>query len=133
MRPYTTPPLLTLLLSGCFAVAAGAGAAAGIYYSDRGAVSTVNASFEQVVSAVQRALPEMGVRVRKTERDDEDGQRVARLQGDRNDGHGEVEVKVKQDRTRQVEIEVVAKKSEVTWDKDFAGSVLEKILKYAGQ
>jgi hypothetical protein len=123
---------MTLVFSGCVAVAAGAGAAAGIYYSDRGAESTVNASFEQVVAAAQRALPELGVRIRRTERDDENGQREARIDGDRNDDQGVVEVKVRQDRTRPVEIEVVAKKSEVTWDKDFAGKVLERIIKYAG-
>jgi hypothetical protein len=114
------------------AAAAGAGAAAGIYYSDRGAESTVDAPFDEVVAASERALAEMGVPINKgeSESDQKDATRETTLEGSRNDGEGDVEVTVKQEEG-VVKVVVVAKKTEVTWDKDFAGKVLEKIVQYA--
>jgi hypothetical protein len=129
---------LAASVAGCWAAAAGAGAAAGtaagIYYSDRGAESMVSAPFDQVVAAAERALPEMGVSVDKANAnaDVEENESEAKLQGKRNDGEGEVEVVVKREQGESVKVEVVAKKSEITWDKDFAGKVLERIVQYAG-
>jgi hypothetical protein len=130
---------LAASVAGCWAAAAGAGAAAGIYYSERGAESRVTASYDQVVMAARRAMSEMGAPVKDTDdpggvagvMDDKDTQEI-KLEGTRTDGEGDVEVIVTKDEDEAVKVEVVAKKSPVTWDKEFAGKVLERIVQYSG-
>ena len=117
-------------LAGCLVVAAGAGAGGGAYYAQRGAEATVEAGFERVLAASQQALAERGVRVRQTkDKHDQDGaKREARLEGEARDRNLNVEVRLRQAGRAAVQVQVVAKRTEVTWDKDFARGVLERIV-----
>ena len=129
LRHWLAPALLAAV-TGCLLVAAGAGAGGGAYYSQRGAEAIVEAGFDQVVTAAQRALEQRGVRVRRTKdkHDKDEAKREVRIEGEARDRNLTVEVRLRQTGRRAVQVQVVAKRSEVTWDKDFARSVLERIV-----
>lgn len=118
---------LTLVLvasSGCVAAAAG-GLGAGIYYSDRGTQSLVAAPIDRVFGAAQQTFQEMGITETRSGSDSAASTIERELKGSGNDRDVTVTLKTEGSSTR---VEVVASKSAVTWDKDLAKSVLEKIV-----
>ena len=121
---------LPLAAAGCLFVAAGAGVGGGVYYTKRGAEAVVTARFDRVVAATQQALAQHGVRVEKSERkhDREEGKREAKFEGRNRDRETEVEVKLKQRKDGTVRIQVVAERSVVKWDREFAHRLLERIV-----
>lgn len=116
--------LVLVASSGCVAAAAG-GLGAGIYYSDRGAQSLVVAPIDKVFGAAQQTFQELGITETKNSSDTGDGTIERQLKGTGNDRDVTVTLKTEGTSTR---VEVVASKSAVTWDKDLAKSILEKIL-----
>jgi hypothetical protein len=116
--------LVVVASSGCVAAAAG-GLGAGIYYSDRGAQSLVVAPIDKVFGAAQQTFQELGITETKNSTDTGDGTTERQLKGTGNDRDVTVTLKTEGSSTR---VEVVASKSAVTWDKDLAKSILEKIV-----
>jgi len=114
-----------LVLSGCVAVAAGAGAGGAIYLSDRGVESVVNASVDKTQAATREAFRNLSITESKAKTEQEAGVEKRALEGTTSDR--EVTVTIKS-QGNGAHVEVVARKSAVTWDKDFARKLLEKII-----
>ena len=127
---FLKPLILTMLVAGgtgCIA-AAGAGLGAGIYLSDRGAESTVASPVDRTFAAAEQAFRELGIGETRnsTEREGASEQRV--LSGTSGDRQVSVTLNSANEGTR---VEVVASTSAVTWDKELARKVLERIVKIA--
>jgi hypothetical protein len=106
--------------------AAGAGAGGGIYFTQRGVESVVPATVERAAAATNQAFDQLKVRQMKSQVEQgEDGEKreIEGTAGDR-----EVSVTLKAEGTNATRVQVVAKRTAVTWDKDFARSVLDKIV-----
>jgi hypothetical protein len=109
-------------VSGCL-FAAGAGAAGAIYYTDRGAESLVKKSVDQTFDAAKATFEELGIQeTKRTQEADERG-----LEGKDSSGERDLSVKIER-QDESTKVQVVARKSAVTWDKDYAKMVLEKIV-----
>jgi len=116
----------TLLLAGCVVAAAGAGAGGGIYFTQRGVESVVPAPIERAATATTEAFAQLKVRQTKSQVEQgEDGEKteIEGTAGDR-----EVSVTLKPEGKDATRVQVVVKRTAVTWDKDFARSVLDKIV-----
>jgi hypothetical protein len=116
--------LVPLVLSGCFLVAAGAGAGAAIAYTNRGASSTVHGSVDDVFTRSVAAFAQTGVT--KTGESTEDSGAKRKLVGSKSDLEVTVEMSRATDSTTSVE--VYAQKNAVQYDKDFAKDVLNRII-----
>jgi Protein of unknown function (DUF3568) len=115
-----------LLLVSCVVAAAGAGAGGGIYLTQRGVESVVPATVERAAAATAEAFSQLKVRQTKSQVEQvEDGEQreIDGTAGDR-----EVSVTLKPEGKNGTRVQVVAKRTAVTWDKDFARSVLDKIV-----
>jgi len=110
--------------SGCVAAAAG-GVGAGVYYSDRGAESLVSAPIDKVFEASRQTFQELSITETKTSSESEGGSAERQLKGTGNDRDITVTLRTEGSSTK---VEVVANKSAVTWDKDLAKRILEKIV-----
>jgi hypothetical protein len=117
-----------LVSSGCLLAAAGAGAGGAVYVGDRGAESVVPASVDRAFGATKQAFQELNVIEKKTTTVEDEGER-RELEGVVGDLDVKVTVKTQGDGAH---VEVVARKSAVTWDKDFARNMLERIVALAG-
>jgi len=119
----------TIFLAGCLLAAAGAGAGGGIYFTERGVESVVPVSMDRAASAARRALDELKVQSTKsaTEQHPDGEQREI----DGTAGGRDVSVTLKAQGTNSTRVQVVAKTSAVTWDKDFARTVVDKIVAHA--
>jgi hypothetical protein len=115
-----------LLLSGCLLAAAGAGAGGAIYFTERGAESIVPVSVDRAASATRKALGEL--KVRQTASASEQRQDGEQREIDGTTGARDVSVTLKAQGKNSTQVQVVAKTSAVTWDKDFARAILDKIV-----
>jgi hypothetical protein len=125
-------PLTAGLLVGagaCAAAAAGAAGAAGaVYYNQRGAESMVNTSVEQTAEAVRRTFTEFHITETKARTEQESGESTQVLEGTTPDREVKVTIAAEGDKSK---VEVVARKSAVTWDKDLAKAILERVVSLA--
>jgi hypothetical protein len=113
----------------CVVAAAGAGAGGGIYFTQRGVESVVPASVDRTAGATKRAFDELGIRETKAQTEQaENGGEKREIEGAAADRDVGVTIISEQQSTR---VQVVAKKSAVTWDKDFARRILDKIVAYS--
>jgi uncharacterized protein DUF3568 len=119
----------TLFLAGCVLAAAGAGAGGGIYFTERGVESVVPVSMDRAASAARQALDELKVQSTKsaTEQHPDGEQREI----DGTAGGRDVSVTLKAQGTNSTRVQVIAKTSAITWDKDFARTIVDKIVAYA--
>ena len=115
---------LPLAAGGCFLVAAGAGAAGAIAYTNRGATSVVSGSVDQVFERAVAAFQQAGVT--ETGRSTEDSGRQRTLVGTKAEYEVTAEVKRSTDSTANVEI--TARKSTVEYDREMAKDILKRIL-----
>ncbi|HYU91418.1 MAG TPA: DUF3568 family protein [Gemmatimonadales bacterium] len=125
-RSWAAASAAALLLAGCVVAAAGAGAGGGIYLTQRGVESVVPATVERAAAATNQAFDQLKVRPVKSQVEQgEDGEKreIEGAAGDR-----EVSVTLKTEGTNATRVQVVVKRTAVTWDKDFARSVLDKIV-----
>ena len=113
-----------LALSGCFLVAAGAGAAGAIAYTTRGATSDVSGSVDAVFGRAVSAFS--GAGISETGRSTEDNGTKRKLVGTK--GEQEVTVELNRSSATTTKVEVIAKKNAVDYDKELAKSVLDRIL-----
>jgi hypothetical protein len=119
--------LLPVLISACLVAAAGAGAGGAVYFSERGAESLVTVPMDQARSAVGRTFQELGITETRSSTDREGTVERHRVEGTSDDREITVSLKPEGDGTR---VEVVARRSAVTWDRDFARQILERIVQY---
>lgn len=130
MAKLTTPLRLALMLGiaglpACIAAAAaGAGAATGVYLTSRGAQSLVNGSVDQIAANVQSVMTAEGIT--STGRSTDNGGDTREFKGTKGDLDVDITVNRKTPTTAQVE--VTARKNTLEWDKDYAKSVLGKIV-----
>ncbi len=115
-------------LSGCAAAAAGMGAGAAIYVTDRGVESVVAAPIDKTYEAARKAFQEFGITENKTGTEQKDGVETRSLSGKTSDRDVDISLKSEGPGTK---VEIVAKKSAVTWDKDFAREILNRIVEKA--
>ena len=126
--------VLTLLfattagLGGCVAAAAGAGAAGAIYIIDRGAETTILAPPPVVDASAKRVFASMGITETKTSAAQVSGGVKLVVEGTMTDREISVNIETAGTGSKVV---VIARKSRVTWDKDLAKQILEKIVEGA--
>lgn len=123
--PRATLLALALLASGCLVAAAGAGAGGAIYVSDRGSESVLAAPVEGAYEATRQAFRDLGITEGKSRTEQEGSVEKRVLEGSTKDRDVTVTI---QTRGNGSHVEVVARKSRVTWDKGFAKRILEKIV-----
>ena len=120
---------LSFALSGCVLAAAGAGAGGGIYLTCRGVESVIPAPLDDVASATERTFAALEIRRTGLEIDDEDDRRIYR--GEPREGDPDVTVVLETEDSGSTHVEVIARTSAVTWDKDYARTVIERIVEEA--
>lgn len=114
-----------LAAGGCVAAAAGAGAAGAIYVIDRGVETSLLATVPTVEASARRVFGEMGIKETKTGTTQEGGGEKRVLEGALDDREISVNIETAGTGSKVV---VVARKTAVTWDKDLARSILERIV-----
>jgi hypothetical protein len=113
-----------LVASGCFLVAAGAGAAGAIAYTNRGATSNVAGTVDQVFDRTVTAFQAAGVA--ETGRSTADNGEQRKLVGTK--GEFEVTAEINRSNETTSKVEVTAKRSAVEYDKELAKDILNRIL-----
>ena len=113
-----------LSAGGCFLVAAGAGAAGAIAYTNRGATSVVSGSVDQVFDRTGAAFQQSGIT--ETGRSTADSGRQRRLVGTR--GEYEVTAELSRSTDSTTKVEITARKSAVEFDRELAKEILNRIL-----
>ena len=125
-RSWAAASPAALLLAGCVVAAAGAGAGGGIYFTQRGVESVVPATVGRAAAATTEAFGQLKVRQTKSQVEQGDDGEQREIEGTA--GDREVTVTLKPEGKNGTRVQVVAKRTAVTWDKDFARSVLDKIV-----
>jgi hypothetical protein len=110
--------------TGCLAAAA-AGAAGAVYATSRGVESLVARPIDQVAANAGTIMRSMGIV--EDANSSENGGGTRELKGK----HGDLDVTVhmEQQDSATTKVEVFARKNLAEWDKDYARSVLERIVK----
>lgn len=121
--------VLGVSTTGCIIAAAGAGAGGGIYFTSRGVESVMPQPLEQVAAATDRAFATLEIQRTGLEIDDERERRVYR--GEPAEGEPDVTVTLEAEESGSTRVEVTARMSAITWDKDYARTVIEKIAEEA--
>ncbi|MES2521619.1 MAG: DUF3568 family protein [Gemmatimonadota bacterium] len=124
---YITPLALLLSLgglNGCILAAAGAGAAGAIAYNNRGASSDIAASVDSTFTRSVNAFS--ALKIAETGRGTENDGATRRLMG-KQEGL-EITVEMKRSTPAVTKVEVIARRSAVDYDPDFAKTVLNRIL-----
>ena len=119
---------LTGLLGGCLVAAAGAGAGGAVYVTERDAEATLPASVAVVEASAKRTFGEMGITEKRTIAEEGSGGLKRTLEGTLDDRDISVAI---QTAGTGAKVVVAARKSPVTWDKDLAKKILEKIVEGA--
>ena len=113
-----------LAAGGCFLVAAGAGAASAVAYTNRGATSVVAGSVNQVFDRAAAAFQQAGIS--ETGRSTEDSGQQRKLIGTK--GEYEVTAELNRATDSTTKVEITARKSAVEYDKELAKDILTRIL-----
>ena len=113
-----------LAAGGCFLVAAGAGAAGAIAYTNRGATSVVAGTVDQVFDRAAKAFQQAGIS--ETGRSTENSGRERKLIGTK--GEYEVTAELNRSTDSTTKVEITARKNTVEYDKELAKDILNRIL-----
>lgn len=129
MRNRTSISILAALLlatgsGGCMTAAvAGAGAGAALAYDDRGVSTTMQGSVDGVFARAQTVFREMGIT--ETAQDNDGDERELKGQA----GNGlEITVDIEAESATMVQVAVFAQRNTVNWDREYARSVMERIM-----
>jgi len=114
----------TLAAGGCFLVAAGAGAAGAVAYTNRGATSVVAGTVDQVFDRSAAAFQQAGIT--ETGRTTENSGRERKLIGTK--GEYEVTAELHRSTDSTTKVEITARKSAVEYDKEMAKDILHRLL-----
>ena len=125
----TAAAAAALALAGCLLAAAGAGAGGAIYVTDRGAEAVIPAGLDRAATATRQAFDQLKIHETKSASEAGEGGEQRHIEGTGRDR--DVSVTLKPEGTGSTRIQVVAKASAVTWDKDFARQILDKIAVYS--
>jgi len=125
----TAAAAAALALAGCLLAAAGAGAGGAIYVTDRGAEAVIPAGLDRAATATRQAFDQLKIHQTKSASEAGEGGEQRHIEGTGRDR--DVSVTLKPEGTGSTRIQVVAKASAVTWDKDFARQILDKIAVYS--
>jgi predicted small secreted protein/carbon monoxide dehydrogenase subunit G len=117
--------LVSGTLGGCLVAAAGAGAGGAIYINDRGVESLVATPMDPAFGAARAAFAALEVTETKTKTEQEGSGERRELSGETSDREITVTLRTEGSSTR---VEVVVRRSAVTWDKDFARRIMEEIV-----
>lgn len=124
IRALATAALLALTTSGCVAAAAAAGAGAGIYLTNRGAESLVEAPIAQVAERTRIVMQQMNIAPAGTQTNGDGTERE--MKGKTGDTDVTVELEAQSESTTRVE--VTASDNLVDYDKDLAREIVERIV-----
>ena len=113
-----------LAAGGCFLVAAGAGAAGAIAYTNRGATSVVPGTVDQAFDRAAAAFQQAGIA--ETGRSTADNGRQRKLVGTK--GEYEVTAELNHTTDSTTKVEITARKSAVEYDKEMAKDILNRIV-----
>ena len=124
---------LTLLAGGAagcssHVAAAGAGAGAAYYITNRGAEGMATGSFDQVTQNAIAVMDRMGIERTDPDVNEQDGDE-RELKGRYQDMDVVIELERRTDTNTLVQ--VTAKKSEVNYEKDFAQRVVQEIVEFS--
>src|SRR4051812_8876216 len=108
------------------AAAAGAGAASAVYLTSRGAKAQVKGSTADVEADSRKVLSDQAIVI--TDEKVEDQGKHRQLEGKKGDVDVTISIERRDDKTS--EVEVTARKSAVTWDRDYARSLLNSIVQH---
>ena len=113
-----------LVLSGCLAAAAAAGAGGAVYVTTRGAEAVVEGQPASLEPRIRSALDEFKVAISGTSTDKGGDQRGWKGMA------GDVEVNVTAERqsATTTKLEVTARRNVADWDKELAERILERIV-----
>lgn len=125
LRTLACSAVLVVSASGCFLVAAGAGAGAAIAYTQRGASGQVPGTVDAVFGKATSAFSQLGIT--ETGRSTGDSGDTRTLVG--KTGEQEVTVEMKRASDETTAVEVTAKKNVVEYDKELAKRVLDAMVK----
>ncbi|HEX6910095.1 MAG TPA: hypothetical protein VF142_06865 [Longimicrobium sp.] len=116
--------LLGLGSGGCMTAAvAGAGAGAALAYDDRGVSTRMQGSVDGVFARAQAVFREMGIT--ETAQDNDGDERELKGQA----GNGlEITVDIEAESESMVSVGVFAQRNTVNWDREYARSVMERIM-----
>jgi hypothetical protein len=114
----------SLAAGGCFLVAAGAGAAGAVAYTNRGATSVVAGSVDQVFDRAGAAFQQANIT--ETGRSVEDSGQQRKLVGTK--GEYEVIADLNRSTDSTTKVEITARKNAVEYDKELAKDILNRIL-----
>ena len=128
-RPWVAAGVAALVLGACVVAAAGAGAGGGIYLTQRGAESVVPMSMDRAAAATRQAFDEL--KVHETKSTTEQGADGEKREIGGAAGERDVSVTLKVEGAGSTRVQVVVKRSAVTWDKDFARAVLDHIVAHS--
>lgn len=117
-----------LILAGCVLAAAGAGAGGAIYVTERGAEAVIPAGLDRAATATRQAFDQLKIRETKSASEQGESGEQRHIEGTASARDRDVNVTLKPEGTGSTRIQVVAKASAVTWDKDFARQILDKIV-----
>ena len=109
---------------GCFLVAAGAGAAGAVAYTNRGATSSVAGTVDQVFDRAAAAFQQAGIT--ETGRSTENSGTQRKLIGTK--GEYEVTAELNRASDSTTKVEITARKSAVEYDKELAKDILNRML-----
>ena len=113
-----------LAAGGCFLVAAGAGAAGAIAYTNRGATSVIAGTVDQAFDRAAAAFQQAGIT--ETGRSTGDSGRQRKLIGTK--GEYEVTAELNHSTDSTTKVEITARKSAVEYDKEMAKEILNRIV-----
>jgi hypothetical protein len=114
----------SLTAGGCFLVAAGAGAAGAIAYTNRGATSVVAGDVDHVFNRAVSAFQQAGIG--ETGRSTENNGALRKLIGTK--GEYEVTAELSRSTDSTTKVEITARKSAIEYDKEMAKDILNRIL-----
>ncbi len=119
--------LALIAVQACIVAAAGAGAAAGIHVTSRGVEASLEPNLNRVATAVQATFRDLGIR--QTGESSTQSGAEREFKGEVEDLEVTVTLRAREGRT---DVEVVARRSVASWDKDYAREVLGRIIQRTG-
>lgn len=124
IRMMLLAPLLALGAAGCVVTAAGAGAAAAIAYTGRGARSLVDAPLPEVLERARAVFRDQGIEV--VAPDDDATENDVTLAGRR--GDQEIRVEMERETDATTDVQVLVWTSPVEWNRQAARDLLRRIV-----
>jgi hypothetical protein len=139
-RPAWSRPVLSLVaafLLGCVPPATGSGpgggfgsgggaGGGGIYLTSSGAETVLPAAIDRAANATRQAFDQLKIREATPPGQGSDPAQMQEIDG--NAGDRDVRVILEFEEKRSTRVQVVARRSSTDWDKDYARTVLGKIV-----